>query len=235
MNGKEQGEAVAWIWGNFSVTGGRNEKREKYQSEQSTFVTTFKSCTFLNWESTQNRGSLKSRQRNWSRYGSAVTSKNWNVQFEKRIWQREVTGSNTAGRSYWKESVSKRRMITDTAWAKIWYAREGCIRYCHGRRGNIQTEKVGRFSCQSDGFIYLSKYYLCRFQILQRETDHRTGIRLLLSCKSTNGCTFFHSSYGIKCPMERLATKLEYHYGELLRSMMRFICYSKFRTLLITE
>jgi hypothetical protein len=46
-----------------------------------------------------------------------------------------------AERSYWKESVVKRRMITDTAWAKIYlYATEGCIRYCHGRRGNIQRE-----------------------------------------------------------------------------------------------
>lgn len=35
---------------------------------------------------------------------------------------------NMAERSYWKESVAKRRMITDTAWAKIyWYAREGYI------------------------------------------------------------------------------------------------------------
>jgi len=123
---------------------------------------------------------------------------------------------NMAERSYWKESVAKRRMITDTAWTKIyWYAREGYIRYCHGRRGKIQRETVGRFSCQSDGFIYFSKYsYLCR---LKRETDHRAGIGLILSYKSTNGRTFFHFSYGMQCPTQRLATTLEYNYEELLR------------------
>ena len=71
--------------------------------------------------------------------------------------ERKLEKENTAEKSYLKESVAKRRMITDTAWEKIYgYAREGCIRHCHGRRVIYSRSKLADFICHSGLFILVN-------------------------------------------------------------------------------